>query len=616
MEAIKQAEAPTSVSDVRSLLGMTNYVSRFIRDYANIVAPLHDLTHKGVEFKWIDVHQAALDRLTHSLTSDEVMAYFNPNKKSILLVDASPIGLGAVLTQGGKVISYASKALSSVERRYSQIEREALAIAWGCHHFRMYLLGSHFKVMTDHKPLLSIFNSSTSQASARIENWRLKLQSFNFEVFYSRGDLNPADYISRHLQSDTKCDLIAESVKFVMSQATPKALSREEIIEATRKDFTLQEVMRLISTGQWDDLKPVEGVVSSTLKTFANVRDELTSVDGNLILRGSRIVIPDALQKQVVELAHEGHQGLVKTRTLLHSKVWFPRMDSLVDSIVKRCVPCQVAMPKPSREPLQMTPLPSGPWEEVSIDFCEVAGHYVLVVVDDYSRFPEIEIVHSTSAKAVIPKLDRIFAAYGVPPVVKSDNGPPFNGGEFAQFAKYLGFKHQTVSPLWPEANGETSETSGALETRYYHFLRDYYATPHCTTGVAPATALFGRSIRTKLPNPVVVTNGESHNPVVMRERDAQQKLRIKNRAESRRTINDCDNQVRDTVLVKQPKRQKLSTPYHPTPLTVTKKHHSMLTAENADRKITRNSSYFKKLLAEHPTFRTNPATCFEHLFY
>ena len=284
VEAIKQAEAPTSVSDVRSLLGMTNYVSHFIRDYADIVAPLHDLTHKGVEFKWEDVHQAALDRLRHSLTSDEVMAYFDPSKKSILLVDASPVGLGAVLTQGGKVISYASKALSSVERCYSQIEREALAIAWGCHHFRIYLLGSCFKVVTDHKPLLSIFNSPTSQASARIENWHLKLQSFNFEALYARGDLNPADYISRHLQSDTKCDLIAESaeqyVNFVMSQATPKALSSEEIIEATRKDVTLQEVMRLISTGQWDNLKPVEGVDPDTLKIFANVRSELTSVDG------------------------------------------------------------------------------------------------------------------------------------------------------------------------------------------------------------------------------------------------------------------------------------------------------------------------------------------------
>ena len=127
VEAIKQAEAPTSVSDVRSLLGMTSYVSRFICDYADIiVAPLCDLTHKGVEFKWEDVHQEALERLRCSFASDEVITYFDPS--SALLVDASPVGLGAVLTQSGKVISYASKALSSVERRHSQIEREALAI--------------------------------------------------------------------------------------------------------------------------------------------------------------------------------------------------------------------------------------------------------------------------------------------------------------------------------------------------------------------------------------------------------------------------------------------------------------------------------------------------------
>ena len=231
------------------------------------------------------------------------------------------------------------------------------------------------------------------------------------------------------------------------------ALSREEITEATRKDATLQEVMHLISTGQWDNLKPVEEIDPNTLKIFANIRtcSELTSVDGTLVLRGNRIVVPDALQKRVVELAHEGHQGLVKTRSLLRSKVWFPRMESLVDTIVKCFVPCQVATPKPSREPLQMTPLPNGPWEQTSIDFCEVAGHYILVVIDDYSRFPEIEVVHSTSAKAVIPKLDRTFAAYGVPQVVKSDNGPPFNGDEFAQFAKYLGFKHRKVSSLWPK---------------------------------------------------------------------------------------------------------------------------------------------------------------------
>ena len=239
--------------------------------------------------------------------------------------------------------------------------------------------------------------------------------------------------------------MIAESaeqyVNFVMRQATPKALSKDDIIKATAQDATLQKVMRLISNGQWNNLKPVNGVDPSTLRILANVRNELTSVDGNIVLRGNRIVIPGALQNRVIELAHEGHQGLVKTRNLLKSKVWFPKMDAAADQVVKKCFPCQIATLKPSREPLKMTPLPDGPWQQVSIDFCEVAGHYVLVVIDDYSRFPEVEIVHSTSAKAVLPKLDRVFAAYGVPQVVKSDNGPPFNGHEFAQFADYPGFK-------------------------------------------------------------------------------------------------------------------------------------------------------------------------------
>lgn len=114
---------------------MTNCVSCFICNYTDIVAPLCDLTHKGMEFNWEKVHQTALDKLKHSLTSDDVMAYFDLSNETLLFVDASPTGLGAVLTQDGKVISYGSKALSSVERCYSQIECKALAITWDCHHF-------------------------------------------------------------------------------------------------------------------------------------------------------------------------------------------------------------------------------------------------------------------------------------------------------------------------------------------------------------------------------------------------------------------------------------------------------------------------------------------------
>ena len=256
-----------------------------------------------------------------------------------------------------------------------------------------------------------------------------------------------------------------------------------------------------------------------------------------------------------------------------------------------------------------MTPLPNGPWEQVSIDFCEVSGHYLLVVIDDFSRFPEVEVVHSTSAKTVIPKLDRIFAAYGIPKVVKTDNGPLFNGYDFTQFSKYLGFKHRKVTPLWPEANGEVERfmrtlgkmlrTTKDWKQNMYQFLRNYRATPHCTTGIAPATVLFGRPIRIKLPCPVVLPGHPGFDPVAMHQHDTEQKQKIKAHAESRRNIKACDIQVGDMVLVKQPKRHKLSTPYHPVPLKVTKKIHDMMTAVNSDRQVTRNSSYFKKMLTD-----------------
>ena len=142
-----------------------------------------------------------------------------------------------------------------------------------------------------------------------------------------------------------------------------------------------------------------------------------------------------------------------------------------------------------------MTQLPCGTWHQVSVDFCEVAGLYVLVVINDYPRFPDIEIVHSTAAKAVIPKLDRTFAAYVVPEVVKTDHGPSLNGHEFAQFDDYRGFVFRKVAPLWPEANGKVERfmrsfgkvlrTTTNWKQQMYLFLRTYCATPHSTTGVA-----------------------------------------------------------------------------------------------------------------------------------
>ena len=149
-------------------------------------------------------------------------------------------------------------------------------------------------------------------------------------------------------------------------------------------------------------------------------------------------------------LAHSGHKGIVKAKHFLRDSVWFPGIDRMVEEAVKGCLPCQAANhdPKPVCEPLHMSPLPLGPWHELSVDFCGPfpSGDYLLVVTEDFSRYPEVEILRSTSAKAVIPHLDSIFARQGIPEVVRTDNGPPFNSENFKMFASQLGFTHHTTN--------------------------------------------------------------------------------------------------------------------------------------------------------------------------
>ena len=444
INAIKTMQPPENPSEVKSLLGMAQYVSRFIPNYATITAPFRALTHQNSVWKWEIEEETAFRKLQNELTSDRVMAYFDPTKSTKVLVDASPTGLGAILMQDGKVISYGSRALTDVESRYSQTEREMLAVVWATEHYHLYLYGAKFAVITDHKPLLGIFKSH-KPTSPRIDRWKLRLMSYNYEIIYRPGkdDANPADFISRHPDKATPFpDNIAENyVNYLCNNIIPKAMTLSEVQKETKNDSTLQKLSQAVETNHWSDPE---------IQRYKNVKDELSVCDG-LIIRGTRLVLPKSLQHQAVELAHTGHQGIVKTKRLLREKVWFPSIDRMVQERIKNCIPCQAAtqgtMPKP--EPLNMTPLPKAPWCEIAIDFVGPfpSGEVLLVVIDEFSRFPEVEILHSTTANAVIPKLDCIFSRQGIPKVVKSDNGPPFNSNEFAKFASFLGFEHRKVTP-------------------------------------------------------------------------------------------------------------------------------------------------------------------------
>ena len=266
-----------------------------------------------------------------------MLAYYNSKWQTKILVDGSPIGVAAILTQqqGHKtyIVAYASRALTPVEQRYSQLEREALAILFGCECFRLYLLGSQFTVVTDHKPLVPIFRNPHVTPSARVEGWLLRLQSYNFTVEYSPGKTNPSDFMSRNPVSTPQHNTQAEAyINFVISSRTPMALSQQELEKESRNDPIITKVISMIQTGRWPERDP-------QLAPFINACAEL-STDGTVLLRGQRIVIAQNLQSKAILLAHEGHQGLVKMKSLMRTKVWFPGMDQMIEQKVAGCVAC------------------------------------------------------------------------------------------------------------------------------------------------------------------------------------------------------------------------------------------------------------------------------------
>ncbi len=220
-----------------------------------------------------------------------------------------------------KIVAYVSRSLSPVEQRYSQTEREALAIVWAVERLHIYLYGGHFTLLTDCKRIELILNNAKSKPPARIERWNLRLQEYEFTAVHTKGEDNPSDFLSRHpgQQTSGKEEKMAtDYIRFISTHAVPKAMSLSDIQQATETDDTLQKLAELVRTGNWNSLTDSENVDIAELKMFSKIREELTvNTDSSIILRGTRIVLPLSLRKQAMEIAHEGHQGLVKTKQLL-----------------------------------------------------------------------------------------------------------------------------------------------------------------------------------------------------------------------------------------------------------------------------------------------------------
>ena len=332
------------------------------------------------------------------------------------------------------------------------------------------------------------------------------------------------------------------------------------------------------------------------LQPFKTVWSEL-SIGGDMLLRGERVVLPKSLIKDALTIAHESHMGIQKTKRYLRSSVWFPRLEALVEEEVRNCIPCAAVTPVSSKEPLSMTPLPPEPWQLVAADIFGPlpSGEKILVLKCLRSKWPEVKVLmrhQTTNADSIIQAMEKMFSVHGIPDTIRTDNGPPFNSKAYKDFSKRSGFQTQKVTPLWPQANGQAESFMKCLgkvvrtahiekkdwQRALDNFLLAYRATPHPSTDSTPAGLMFpNRRFKTRLPhNP---SNNPSADEDDVRRFNEKAMSSAKAYADKRNHAKEHEISVGDNVLVRQQKRNKLTSYYSPNPYIVRSIKGSMITA-------------------------------------
>lgn len=537
IQEIANKPEPKDKRSLKAFLGLYNFYERFLKEKAVVLEPLYTLLRDDIPWNWGEKQQVAFNKAKCLLTSNLTLTHYSLEKDLHMICDASEYGVGAVLVhkmEDGteKPIIMSSRTLQAHERRYAQLDKEALAIMFGLKKFRQYLLGRKFVIFTDHKPLLGILGRGKSipeLVSSRMLRWALTMNTFDYELKYRPGSqMGDADSLSRW---PTPCaEEEKEQEEVMLIEQMDIDLGPDTIAKETEKDIILKKVKFFILNG-W----PNEIDIPEVLPYFR--KRESLSLNKECIMWSNRVVIPAKLQESVLKALHQGHSGTVQTKMLARGYLWYPSLDKDIERVVAECEACQMGRNNPPVTEHEWKP-ENRPWSRVHIDFMgPFMGKTFLVIVDSYSKWPIIEIVPSMSSKAVIELLKKAIADNGLPDVIVSDNGLAFTSSECQEFFKRNRIQHITGAPYHPATNGQAERTIQTIKAklkkqsplpwadRVAKILFHMRTVPSTVSGKTPAELLNGRKFKTLIsslhPDTEIKTDNEG------RKDDGQNKKRF-----------------------------------------------------------------------------------------
>ncbi|KAL2076396.1 hypothetical protein ACEWY4_028006 [Coilia grayii] len=529
IDKVRDWPTPENPTEVRAFLGLCSYYRRFIHQFAKISQPLHALTQKGKPYSWTEVEQNAFDTLRHALTHTPILAYPDFSREFLLFTDASNISIGCVLAQLNTnnrehVIAYGSHTLTATERLWSTFDRELWAVVWSIRHFRQYLTGYSFRIITDHKPLLGLRKMALDcDPTGRRARWALEIDTYDWTIEHKQGlQHSNADSLSRRpcrteerrpVSNPKAVDsasvqrqfagLATTSLKPAAStlvvQPVTMSLQHDELLclgldkttlpGAQNTDPVLQTVREWVEGDSRPAFSQLRGMPSE-LRQYWKEFPRLVMVDSILCRRVRpppgdpvfQVVIPNQLQKEVFNMLHghslAGHFGSKRTIQNAVSRCYWPYMSRDITEWCLQCNACEARRPPiPHQQAPMQNIVTSMPFEKIAADLTELplshrGNRYVLVVMDYFTKYMNLYALPDQRATTVAKCLfEDYISRHGVPHSLHTDQGRQFDSDLVKELCAHLGIHKTRTSAYHPMSDGMVERANRSIKDQLAKFL-------------------------------------------------------------------------------------------------------------------------------------------------